>query len=133
MGRVAEAVSQGTTYLETKTGYGLDVENEARSARIASTVADEVTYLGAHLVPAGMDAEEYTELVCGPMLAAVRPYVRWADVFCERGAFNEDQSRRVLAGLQATPGWGCASTATSWARAPASGWRWNSAPPAWTT
>jgi len=96
MGRVAEAVSQGTTYLETKTGYGLDVDNEARSARIASTVADEVTYLGAHLVPAGMDAEEYTDLVCGPMLSAVRPYVRWADVFCERGAFTEDQSRRVL-------------------------------------
>jgi imidazolonepropionase len=96
MGRVAEAVSQGTTYLETKTGYGLDVENEARSARIASTVVDEVTFLGAHLVPAGMDAEEYTSLVCGPMLAAVRPYVQWADVFCERGAFDEDQSRRVL-------------------------------------
>ena len=96
MGRVAEAVSQGTTYLETKTGYGLDVENEARSARIASTVADEVTYLGAHLVPAGADAEEYTDLVCGPMLAAVLPFVRWADVFCEQGAFTEDQSRRVL-------------------------------------
>ena len=96
MGRVAEAVAQGTTYLETKTGYGLDVENEARSARIAASVVDEVTYLGAHLVPAGMDAEEYTELVCGPMLAAVRPYVRWADVFCERGAFTEEQSRRVL-------------------------------------
>jgi imidazolonepropionase len=96
MGRVAEAVAQGTTYLETKTGYGLDVANEARSARIAASVVDEVTYLGAHLVPAGMDAEEYTELVCGPMLAAVRPYVRWADVFCERGAFTEEQSRRVL-------------------------------------
>jgi imidazolonepropionase len=96
MGRVAEAVAQGTTYLETKTGYGLDVENEARSARIASSVVDEVTYLGAHLVPAGRDAEEYTDLVCGPMLSAVRPYVRWADVFCERGAFTEDQSRRVL-------------------------------------
>jgi imidazolonepropionase len=96
LGRVAEAVSQGTTYLETKTGYGLDVDNEARSARIASTVADEVTYLGAHLVPAGADPDEYTDLVCGPMLAAVRPYVSWADVFCERGAFTEDQSRRVL-------------------------------------
>ena len=96
LGRVAEAVSQGTTYLETKTGYGLDIDNEARSARIASTVVDEVTYLGAHLVPAGMDAEEYTDLVCGPMLSAVRPFVRWADVFCERGAFTEDQSRRVL-------------------------------------
>ncbi|XAS67872.1 imidazolonepropionase [Micrococcaceae bacterium Sec5.7] len=96
MGRVAEAVSQGTTYLETKTGYGLDVEHEARSARIASTVADEVTYLGAHLVPAGADPDEYTDLVCGPMLEAVRPYVRWADVFCEEGAFTAEQSRRVL-------------------------------------
>ncbi|MEW1950247.1 imidazolonepropionase [Pseudarthrobacter sp902506025] len=96
MGRVAEAVSQGTTYLETKTGYGLDVEHEARSARIASTIADQVTYLGAHLVPAGQDPEAYTDLVCGPMLAAVRPYVQWADVFCEEGAFNAEQSRRVL-------------------------------------
>jgi imidazolonepropionase len=96
LGRVAEAVSQGTTYVETKTGYGLDVEQEARSARIASAVADEVTYLGAHLVPADIDADEYTDLVCGPMLEAVRPYVTWADVFCERGAFSEEQSRRVL-------------------------------------
>ena len=94
--RVAEAVSQGTTYLESKTGYGLDVENEARSARIAAGEVDEVTYLGAHLVPSGSDPEEYTDLVCGPMLDAVLPHVRWADVFCERGAFTEDQSRRVL-------------------------------------
>lgn len=96
MGRVAEAVSQGTTYIETKTGYGLDVEHETRSARLASTVADQVTYLGAHLVPAGQDPDQYVDLVCGPMLAAVRPYVQWADVFCEEGAFDADQSRRVL-------------------------------------
>lgn len=96
LGRVAEAVAGGTTYLETKTGYGLSVEEESRHARIASTVADQVTYLGAHLVPAGADADEYTDLVCGGMLAAVLPYVGWADVFCERGAFTEEQSRRVL-------------------------------------
>jgi imidazolonepropionase len=95
--RAAEAGAGGTTYLETKTGYGLDVEQEARSARIAAAVADQVTFLGAHLVPAGIGADEYTELVCGDMLAAVRPYVQWADVFCERGAFTEEQSRRVLA------------------------------------
>ncbi|BCW83602.1 imidazolonepropionase [Paenarthrobacter ureafaciens] len=94
--RVHEAVSQGTTYLESKTGYGLDVANEERSARIAAELVDEVTYLGAHLVPAGADPEEYTDLVCGPMLDAVLPHVRWADVFCEQGAFTEDQSRRVL-------------------------------------
>ena len=96
LSRVDEAVSQGTTYIETKTGYGLDVEHETRSARIASTVADQVTYLGAHLVPAGQDPDDYTGLVCGPMLDAVRPYVQWADVFCEEGAFTADQSRRVL-------------------------------------
>jgi imidazolonepropionase len=96
LSRVDEAVSQGTTYIETKTGYGLDVEHEARSARIASTVADQVTYLGAHLVPAGQDPDRYADLVCGPMLDAVRPYVQWADVFCEEGAFTAEQSRRVL-------------------------------------
>jgi imidazolonepropionase len=94
--RVSEAAAGGTTYLETKTGYGLDVANERRSAELAAEAVDEVTYLGAHLVPAGTDAEEYTDLVCGDMLDAVRPYARWADVFCERGAFTEEQSRRVL-------------------------------------
>lgn len=97
MGRVAEALANGTTFLETKTGYGLSVEEEARHARIASTVVDRVTYLGAHLVPAGMDTQEYTDLVCGEMLERVLPYVQFADVFCEQGAFNEDQSRQVLA------------------------------------
>lgn len=96
LGRVNEAVSQGTTFLETKTGYGLTIDDEARSARIASTVADAVTFLGAHLVPAGSDADDYVDLVCGPMLTAVRPYVQWADVFCEQGAFSPEQSRAVL-------------------------------------
>jgi imidazolonepropionase len=93
---VNEAVRQGTTYVETKTGYGLTVEQEARSARIAADVADEVTFLGAHIVPAGESAESYVDVVCGPMLDAVAPYVRWADVFCETGAFDADQSERVL-------------------------------------
>ncbi|MFC3298708.1 imidazolonepropionase [Arthrobacter agilis] len=101
LARVAEAAAGGTTYLETKTGYGLDVGHEARSARLAAGVVDEVTYLGAHLVPGGWDPEEYTDLVCGPMLDAVRPYVRWADVFCETGAFTTEQSRRVLAACAA--------------------------------
>ena len=96
LARSAEATAGGSTYLETKTGYGLTVEEERRHARIASTVADAVTFLGAHLVPDGTDAEEYTELVCTDMLAAVRPYVQWMDVFCEKGAFTAEQSRRVL-------------------------------------
>ncbi|HEX3591243.1 MAG TPA: imidazolonepropionase [Pseudonocardiaceae bacterium] len=93
---VAEANAQGTTCLETKTGYGLNVPDETRSAVLAGDYVDEVTFLGAHLVPPGASADAYVDLVCGPMLAAVAPYVRWADVFCERGAFDADQSRAVL-------------------------------------
>lgn len=93
---VTEARAQGTTYLETKTGYGLTVEQEARSARVAAELADQVTFLGAHVVPAGVDAESYLDTVAGPMLDAVAPYVQWADVFCEHGAFDGPQSERVL-------------------------------------
>lgn len=97
---VDEAARQGTTCMETKTGYGLNVEDEARSARIAAEVADEVTFLGAHLVPPGADAESYVGLVCGDMLDAVVEHVRWADVFCDNGAFDEAQSARVLKAAQ---------------------------------
>ncbi len=93
---VDEAVRQGTTYLETKTGYGLTTVDELRSAKIAGSQADEVTFLGAHLVPDGWTADEYVDLVRGEMLDAVAPHVRWADVFCETGAFDEGQSRAVL-------------------------------------
>ncbi|OMH27587.1 imidazolonepropionase [Tersicoccus phoenicis] len=94
--RVREALAGGTTSLETKTGYGLTVRDEARSARIAAAHVEDVTFLGAHLVPDGLDPDDYVELVCGSMLSAVAPHVRWADVFCERGAFTVEQSRRVL-------------------------------------
>ncbi|MCU1572964.1 MAG: imidazolonepropionase [Micrococcaceae bacterium] len=94
--RIAEAVAGGTTCLETKTGYGLDVGQEARSARLAAEQVDQVTFLGAHLVPVDMDPDEYVDLVCGPMLRAVRDRVQWLDVFCEQGAFSPEQSRRVL-------------------------------------
>lgn len=94
--RVREAQRGGTTCLETKTGYGLTVEDEARAARIAREFVDEVTFLGAHLVPDSTTPDEYVALVIGEMLEAVRPHVAWMDVFCEEGAFDVEQSRRVL-------------------------------------
>ncbi|WP_067703004.1 imidazolonepropionase [Nocardia jejuensis] len=93
----AEALRQGTTCLETKTGYGLTVADEKRCAALAAEVADEVTFLGAHVVPRGADVDEYVDLVCGPMLDAVAEHVGWIDVFCETGAFDAEQSARVLA------------------------------------
>jgi imidazolonepropionase len=94
-----EMLSQGTTTLECKTGYGLTVPDEARSAELAAEVTPEVTFLGAHVVPAeyAADPAAYLDLVCGPMLAACAPHARWVDVFCERGAFGPDEAAAVLA------------------------------------
>ncbi|QYF73369.1 imidazolonepropionase [Cryobacterium sp. PAMC25264] len=91
-----EAEAQGTTFLETKTGYGLDVDGELRSARAAADVADIVSFLGAHVVPPGIDRRAYLDLVTGPMLAAVAPHVDFIDAFCETGAFDVDECREVL-------------------------------------
>lgn len=93
---VREAQQGGTTTLETKTGYGLTVADEVRSAQIAGRHVDAVTFLGAHLVPAGADPAEYLDLVTGEMLDAIAPHVSAVDVFCERGAFDEEATRRVL-------------------------------------
>jgi imidazolonepropionase len=90
--------------VECKSGYGLSVEQEERAVRIASEVVDEVTFLGAHVVPTEYadDAAGYTHLVATDMLAACAPHARWIDVFCETGAFDADQAREVLeAGIKA--------------------------------
>lgn len=97
--RVAEMRSQGTTTVEVKSGYGLTVEQEARALRLAREVTDETTFLGAHVVPAGVDRADYVALVTGPMLAQCAPHARWIDVFCEPAsphAFDADESRTVL-------------------------------------
>ncbi|MEU4713347.1 imidazolonepropionase [Micromonospora purpureochromogenes] len=94
----AEAMRQGSTTMEIKSGYGLTVADEARSLRIAAEVTTETTFLGAHVVPAEYAdrPDDYVGLVCGPMLAAAAPYARWVDVFCERGAFDADHTRAIL-------------------------------------
>lgn len=98
-----EALRQGTTTMEIKSGYGLTVADEARSLRIAAEVSEETTFLGAHVVPAEYAdrPDDYVGLVCGPMLAAAAPHARWIDVFCERGAFDVDHARAILACGQA--------------------------------
>jgi imidazolonepropionase len=81
--------------VEVKSGYGLTAADEARLLAVARTLTEETTYLGAHVVPDGWDADDYVVLVCGPMLDACAPYARWVDVFCDRGAFDADQARAV--------------------------------------
>ncbi|WFF03186.1 imidazolonepropionase [Micromonospora sp. WMMD964] len=98
-----EALRQGTTTMEIKSGYGLTVADEARSLRIAAESSTETTFLGAHVVPAEYAdrPDDYVSLVCGPMLGAATPYAKWVDVFCERGAFDVDHARAILACGQA--------------------------------
>ncbi|WP_311243475.1 imidazolonepropionase [Microbacterium sp. WCS2018Hpa-23] len=97
-GFMRELLAQGTTTVEIKSGYGLSVTDEERLVTLAAEVTPEVTFLGAHVVPAEYAdrADEYVDLVTGPMLDACAPHSRWIDVFCETGAFSVEQSRRVL-------------------------------------
>ncbi|MFI5492898.1 imidazolonepropionase [Actinoplanes sp. NPDC051859] len=95
---VGEARRQGTTTIEIKSGYGLNVADEARSLRIAAEFTAETTFLGAHTVPTEYadDPGAYVALVTGAMLAEATPHARWIDVFCERGAFDGDATRAIL-------------------------------------
>src|SRR6476646_3732718 len=99
-----ELLRAGVTTFECKSGYGLTVEDEVRSLRIAKAGTDDTTVLGAHVVPTESrdDREAYIEMVSGPMLQACAAHARWVDVFCDRGAFDVDEARYILtAGMAA--------------------------------
>ena len=95
---LAESRRAGTTTIEIKSGYGLTTADEARTLRVARQLTDETTFLGAHVVPPEFDGrtDDYVALICGEMLTACAPNSRWIDAFCERGAFDVEQSRAVL-------------------------------------
>ncbi len=96
--RAAELRASGVTTMEIKSGYELTVAGESRLLDVAREFSDEVTFLGAHVVPEeyAHDRDGYVELVMGEMLAACAPKARWADVFCDWGAFSVDEARAIL-------------------------------------
>jgi imidazolonepropionase len=93
---IAEFYQSGVTHFEIKSGYGLDIETEVRSLKIAREFTEDTTFLGAHVVPADQDPEAYVELVTTTMLDASAPFAKWIDVFCDRGAFTLAQTRKIL-------------------------------------
>lgn len=95
---VNEMTRSGITTFETKSGYGLSEKDEARALAVAAKHTLETTYLGAHVVPEEFAAkpDEYVDLVKNQMLNAAAPHSKWIDVFCDVGAFDEDQSREIL-------------------------------------
>ncbi|WP_237209310.1 imidazolonepropionase [Rothia nasimurium] len=99
-----EYARAGATTIEVKTGYGQSAESELKSVQVAAACTDEVTLLAAHVAPPEYrdKHDEYVQMVVDTMIPECAPYASWIDVFCERGAFSEDESRAVLqAGIAA--------------------------------
>jgi imidazolonepropionase len=94
----------GTTTIEAKSGYGLTLDDELKILRVLRSLNEQSpleivpTFLGAHAVPRGMDADEYIDLVIDQMLPriATEKLAEFCDVFCEHGYFDVEQSRRIL-------------------------------------
>ncbi len=94
----------GTTTLESKSGYGLTLEDELKILRVMRRLNQETpleivsTFLGAHAMPREWRADEYVDLVANEMLSRVTAdrLAEFCDVFCERGYFDIDQSKRIL-------------------------------------
>lgn len=104
-----EFSSFGTTTLEAKSGYGLDVTSELKILLLQRELNAEQpleivsTFLGAHVVPAefrgrSAGAERYISLLLEQLLPEVvnERLAEFCDVFCDRGAFTREQSRRIL-------------------------------------
>src|SRR5436305_11394038 len=94
----------GTTTIEAKSGYGLTVEDELKILRVLRRLSEQTpleivpTFLGAHAVPRDMNAKQYGDVVINEMLPRVtnEKLAEFCDVFCERGYFDVQQSRRIF-------------------------------------
>jgi imidazolonepropionase len=103
LARAHRFLSHGTTSIEAKTGYGLDFDNEAKSLRVLTRLSEATplrilpTFLGAHVVPDGVDRVRYVQQLVDRMLPAFRRQARFCDVWCEGVAFNASETRQILA------------------------------------
>ena len=97
-------VKCGTTTVEAKSGYGLTLDDELKIVCVMQRLNQETplevvpTFLGAHAVPRDRSAGEYVDLVINEMLPRVakEKLAEFCDVFCERGYFDVEQSRKIL-------------------------------------
>ncbi|WP_210604267.1 imidazolonepropionase [Brevibacterium oceani] len=93
-----QARCQGTTTFEIKTGYGLTLDDEIQALDIINRHTEESTLIAAHVVPPEYkeNPEGYVDLVIDEIIPAAAGKAKWIDVFCETGAFTEDQTRRII-------------------------------------
>lgn len=103
-----EMLRTGTTTVEVKSGYGLDLENELKLLRVIKRLNEDLpldlvpTFLGAHAVPEGKTSAEYVKEVL-TMIPEVRgaELAEFCDVFCEPGFFSVEESRKILMACRA--------------------------------
>ncbi|NWF95335.1 MAG: imidazolonepropionase [Candidatus Thorarchaeota archaeon] len=101
-----EMVREGTTTIEVKSGYGLNTETEVKMLDVAAALGKMLparivaTFLGAHAVPPEYEGrtDDYVDIVVSEMIPQVasRGLAQFCDVFCEKGVFDVEQSRRIL-------------------------------------
>ena len=93
-----QAQRQGTTTFEVKSGYGLTVPDEIQALDIINRHTEESTLIAAHVAPPEFkdEPERYVDLVIDEIIPAAEGKAKWIDVFCETGAFTEDQTRRIV-------------------------------------
>jgi imidazolonepropionase len=102
--RLDIALESGTTTLEIKSGYGLQLYDELKILRSIRQLKKTnpcritATFLGAHAIPPYTSQEEYAQTIIKEMLPAVtqQKLAEFCDVFCEEGAFNIDSSKKIL-------------------------------------
>ncbi|KAB7769304.1 imidazolonepropionase [Xanthomonas maliensis] len=107
--RLDALLREGVTTLEIKSGYGLTLDDEAKQLRVARRLAElravEVapTFLGAHAVPPGSQAQDYIDQVCMQMIPAIatQGLAEAVDVFCEHLAFSPAQAEQVFVAARA--------------------------------
>jgi len=94
----------GATTVETKSGYGLSLDDELKILRVMQRLGQETpleivpTFLGAHAAPREMSVDQYVDLVINEMLPRIasEKLAEFCDVFCERGYFDIEKSRKIL-------------------------------------
>ncbi len=102
--RLERMLAAGTTTIEIKTGYGLDIESELKMLDVIDALASSLpidivkTFLGAHVVAPEYadDRQGYVDLVSGPMLDAVVGRVSFVDVFCDDVAFSVAETEQIV-------------------------------------
>ena len=101
--------AEGVTTVEIKSGYGLTLDDERKQLQVARSLGEEMavnvvpTFLGAHAVPPGRQAQEYIDEVCARMIPtiAAEGLAEAVDVFCENIAFSPAQARQVFEAARA--------------------------------